>query len=110
MIRNCKGNILTYNAFALTARIDNVPLHPGLFHVGDGRAVSARTMPPYTQGAAALYPGLCSSALTARVGHGVLLLRLHRKGQRDRYHCTLTAIVVVAIPMKNQGEHCRLSE
>ena len=25
-------------------------------------------MPNYTQGAAALYPGLCSSALTARAG------------------------------------------
>ena len=57
-------------------------------HVGNCRAVSAKaeitagqitllhlqrawTMPPYTQGVAALYPGLCSSALTARAGQCV---------------------------------------
>ena len=32
------------------------------------RLQRAWTMPNYTQGAAALYPGLCSSALTARAG------------------------------------------
>ena len=32
------------------------------------RLQRALTMSPYTQGAATLYPGLCSSALTARAG------------------------------------------
>ena len=35
------------------------------------RLQRAGTMPPYTQGAAALYPGLCAFALTARAGQCV---------------------------------------
>ena len=35
------------------------------------RLQRAWTMSHYTQGAAALYPGLCSSALTARAGHSI---------------------------------------
>ncbi len=43
---------------------------------------------PYTQGAAALYPGLCASALTARAGQcpttKVKGLRLEVKGRRAK--------------------------
>ena len=55
---------------------------PGLFHVGDGRAW---TMSTYTQGAAALYPGLCSSALTARAGHCIFCEQVVRANQ-EQFH------------------------
>ncbi|MCI7688267.1 MAG: hypothetical protein MSS15_08110, partial [Prevotella sp.] len=53
-----------YNAFALTARIDNIP---------------------YTQGAAALYPGLCASALTARAGQCIFCKHVVRVNQ-EQFH------------------------
>ena len=48
-------------------------------HVVNCRAVSALTMFPYTQGAAVRYPGLCSSALTARAGHSIFLITYIQK-------------------------------
>ena len=40
---------------------------------------------PYTLGAAALYPGLCSSALTARAGQCVFCERVVRVNQ-EQFH------------------------
>ena len=42
-------------------------------------------MPPYTQGAAALYPGLCSSALTARAGHSIFCEQVVGVNQEQFY-------------------------
>ena len=65
---NCKrksvDNSRTYNAFALTARW---------------------TMPPYTKGAAALYPGLCASAPTARAGQYIFCEQVVRVNQ-EQFH------------------------
>ena len=42
-------------------------------------------MPNYTQGAAALYPGLCSSALTARAGQYIFCEQVVRVIVMARY-------------------------
>ena len=40
-------------------------------------------MPPYTQGAATLYPGLCASALTARAGQCIFCEQVVRVNQEQ---------------------------
>ena len=47
------------------------------------RLQRAWTMPNYTQGAAALYPGLCSSALTARAGQYIFCEQVVRVNQEQ---------------------------
>ena len=42
-------------------------------------------MPPYTQGVATLYPGLCASALTARAGHSIICEQVVRVNQ-EQFH------------------------
>ena len=49
------------------------------------RLQRARTMPPYTQGAAALYPGLCASALTARAGQYIFCEQVVRVNQEQSH-------------------------
>ena len=49
------------------------------------RLQRAWTMPPYPQGAAALYPGLCASALTARAGQCIFCEQVVRVNQEQSH-------------------------
>ena len=49
------------------------------------RLQRAGTTTHYTQGAATLYPGLCSSALTARAGHCIFCEQVVRENQEQFY-------------------------
>ena len=49
------------------------------------RLQRALTMSPYTQGAAALYPGLCASAPTARAGQYIFCEQVVRVNQEQSH-------------------------